>query len=399
MSNQDVLATFLHISDLHLGHRFHGASGANGPDPAVPWSAKLFPDAEGLLGHHNIALDQLDSFFDDLRKEARTLKRRAPRVITTGDLTQDGHLAQLALATLFIGRRLPPSFREIGLAAPTWRRLAIAGNHDHWRGPKDIWPLVNVPKGKPAIDVDGEFGDPPALRIALPGNRHVEFIRIDTDADVGHDSDDRLYARGRFRSQLAELDRPADAGGLPGIDNRTFRVLLMHHSPAYRHGGNDHRLEIEDGSRQDLLHFIAKHRISVVLTGHIHDRQHDAMVGVFDAAGGWKFVEARCGSTTGREICPKWMKGAKTVQQNVLMVHRIVEDSHHRLWWETRTHYRRTPPPNAGGSAGFGSPWTIDRDAHNWALNARAIVWQDVVSGQAASSVDPSELSKIFTTF
>src|SRR5207248_2777090 len=67
--NLMVLATFLHVSDLHLGHRFQGR-GAGRLDPELPLSSRVLSVSEGLLGHHNKALEALDDFFGTLKEEA-----------------------------------------------------------------------------------------------------------------------------------------------------------------------------------------------------------------------------------------------------------------------------------------------------------------------------------------
>lgn len=330
-----VLATFLHVSDLHIGHRFRSDGSL---EPSVPpWPSQLHKVGGGLIGHHNKALDELDLFYQELRKATPANSPGKATVITSGDLTQDGHLQQIALAEQFLGGKLPPPHSPVGLDQASlahirrpdasWRDLAIPGNHDHWPGPDAlVWP-VTVPFGATAIDVDGKFGCTDWLDYSLElqtGGRFAQIIRINTDADVAPYGGDRFWARGAFESQLEQLRKDLK----PRAAN-CFRVLLMHHSPSEPKGGVLCATDITGNSLQKLNAIIEHCEISVILSGHRH--AHHCCLW---PAGRWSALEARCGSTTRREWVKLAYGGQYRACTNALMVHRVVEEDG-CLWWKT----------------------------------------------------------------
>jgi hypothetical protein len=221
-------------------------------------------------------------------------------------------------------------------------------------------PPRNVPKGDSSIEIDKEFGSFPNTTCPLDQDRFIEFIRINTDADVGAHSSDRFWARGEFQSELRALDE------LPARDPRSFRVLLMHHSPSHANGRWKRKLEINPSSRTHLEAFLQQKEISIVLTGHVHQ----PFVDLFKTANGqWAVLEARCGATTARDRVPEAWGSTKQIDPNAVMVHRVLEDGG-QLSWETRTYLRRN-------GTGFGEPSKIDPDATANGWNARTVVWSD----------------------
>jgi hypothetical protein len=170
VSDGRILKTFLHLSDLHIGDRVGGPQ-AGLYDAQVEWYINVHDIMHGLLGHHHLALEQIENFlYEDLETEA-------PQLIVSGDLTRNGAKQQLERAETFLGNRLQLPYGTAGLEQANWRELAIPGNHDQWPG-------RNRPLGRPKIDIKKEFGAPAIVPVLLPGNRTAEFLRIDTDADV-----------------------------------------------------------------------------------------------------------------------------------------------------------------------------------------------------------------------
>jgi hypothetical protein len=122
-------------------------------------------------------------------------------------------------------------------------------------------------------------------------------------------------------------------------------VLLLHHSIAYRHRGCSRSLEMKRASRAQVLALLAECDVRVVLTGHTHKR----MVGQFrayrtDHASSsrrlHRFMEACCGTTTQANKVPaKWGGRDRNLDENSLLVHRIVSRGD-RIIWKTDTWWR-----------------------------------------------------------
>jgi hypothetical protein len=321
-----ILKTFLHISDIHIGDRL-GGSQAGPYDAQVEKYISIHNIMHGLLGHHHLALEQIEDFFhEDLGTES-------PQLIVSGDLTRNGAKQQLARAATFLGKRLQPPYGLAGLEQLNWRDLAISGNHDQWPG-------RNRPLGRPKIDINKEFSTPEIRHLPLPGDRAVEFLRIDTDADVHPISVDRFYARGLFKSQLDSLRQQLST--TPG--DKIFRVLLLHHSLGYRCPKDRGILEIDYYCRKELKRFIRDFEVKVLLSGHAHTASIErAWIDLDDTK--WRYLEARCGtSSVVDEFPPAWLPSVRRrtpFERNTLLVHRIVERSD-GVYWAARA-FRRSP--------------------------------------------------------
>jgi hypothetical protein len=365
MTRED-LHRFAQISDLHFGD----------VDPRGvlrhPWWLRLlwkrYPLLSGLVGHDHLALGDLAKTFRDWRTSGRT-----PDLLVTGDLTSLGRSGQFDLAAAFLCNQLPPPFeRGIGLQtggglpAPQWLAAAmggtragcphhvIPGNHDHWpgryymlgpvgrrmRGWAPHLPYQHVPAGPPR----------PPVRI--------RFLALNTDAEVGAWGRDRLLARGRFVRQVEHLDRELRQK-LPGEpDPDEIRVLLAHHSLAYRAAappattwfgrarralwGSRHRpaLEIDPRSRLALEQLLADFDIRVLLTGHTHTV--DVRVHVCLRPGGGKpfrFLEACCGTSSQLAHAPADRPGVEgRIAAHTFLLHHLFRDGRGVVWrtetWE-----------------------------------------------------------------
>jgi len=119
---RDALATFLHVSDLHVGPR-NPSKPLPGLTPAL---ANRFP---GFLGHSGAALGDLERFVDDLTDLGL---ERGFELVVTGDVTACGADDQFGLANDYLGDEIGPT--QPGLHQLAWKDLAIPGNHDHWPG-------------------------------------------------------------------------------------------------------------------------------------------------------------------------------------------------------------------------------------------------------------------------
>jgi len=306
------LCTFVQISDLHFGNAIAGKR-------FDPW-ARHVPLLKGFVGHDPATLVSL-------QRRLAILRRSEPdvRLIVTGDLTAYGAAAQFTEAAAYLGgKSIPPRF--VGLDERGWRIWSIPGNHDQWPGV----PFFSL--GGPNSTVSTIY---PAAVVGpwqpLGNGRTIEFLRLDSDADVDPWSPPRFYACGSFVKALRRL-----AGQMTPPDPSRVRVLMLHHS--FEHQGQRvgptswcpiqitlHHLTIDDASRQDLAAFVRDHDVRVLLTGHVHEPHFlDAPNGLH-AARGRSVLEARCGSTSQR-LASGGQSSSDPRVKNTLIVHRVMED-------------------------------------------------------------------------
>ncbi len=312
------LATFVHVSDTHIGE-LDPCTGDALLDESVRERWRRGGRFYGFFGHTRVALRQFAEFYGRLREEEDA------RLIHTGDLSRIGGHAQIEMARRYFTQHLDTAAGPVGLDDPSSLELSIPGNHDHWPG--NGWVL-----GRAAPGLRQSF---PLLhsprRIPLPGGRSVLFAGIDSDADVWSWSPSRALARGAFRSQLRRLAR-----SLPLPAPHEIRVLLLHHSPQFR--GLD--LGIQRRSRAALDRFVARHQFRVLLTGHIHTP--DAKVRAFPHG---EVLEARAGTMSLRDYLPaNWIAEGTgpldPLPRNALLVHRLYETAGSGLSWRTSLHVR-----------------------------------------------------------
>jgi hypothetical protein len=328
------LATFVHISDLHIGQMDPLTGNAKISRAATRFFRKtsLF---DGLLGHHNRGLRELEAF-------VRSLKEAEPelRLLVTGDLSRFGHNRELKLARRFIKAHIdlnPPLQNMAGLGFKK-DALIIPGNHDQWGG-------TPGPVGLRGSRYNAEFPRPLPFveRIALNNGQRIAFIGIDSDADVFRLLPKRIRAIGAFRSELAKLDAI-----LPVRPQGEFRILLIHHSWSQQ----GFTLRMGRASKDALEEFMYSHKISAMLSGHSHQPlltpiHADCHTGVRQVH------ELRAGSTTQLDTLPVGWKPRNFIK-NTLLVHRIYQ-SGDALEWEALPYVRsmRGFTPIAGHGVTF----------------------------------------------
>jgi 3',5'-cyclic AMP phosphodiesterase CpdA len=327
------IATFLHISDLHFGD-------------AGPWTQRLSQLsfvgrwAKGLYGHDFKPLEALP----DLRDETTaSTDLDLPRLMFTGDLTRVGAPIEFRLGdqylsdTADVGGAFP-----LGMNESNWNRIAVSGNHDYWPG-ASIFPVYPPSNPVASQKRDATFRTCPFVeQVRIPDSPYmIRFIGIDTDADTNWIM--RKLGRGHFLSQLEHLDQ--DPNRLPPYqsdgENREIRVLLLHHSQETDRSrfSLPQILNIHRSSAHELRAFIVRHRISVVLSGHIHApkikrRRHDD----------WEHLDARCGTTAQKPVGAKNDLSKSKFDykrdlslKHTALVHQLLEEGD-RLVWKTTTH-------------------------------------------------------------
>ena len=151
------------------------------------------------------------------------------------------------------------------------------------------------------------------LERTIGNGRKLIMVGVDTDADLKASSPSKFLARGSFVEQLRQAEDLFD--GDPKVE---IRVLVMHHSRMNRQlvGG------IQQRSQEALDEFIRRHRISVLLTGHVHVcRSEGETIGY----GGdkWRLLESRCGTTSVRDL-RQWV--FSTNETEAIRVRSILND-------------------------------------------------------------------------
>jgi len=283
---------------------------------------------DGWLGHHYRAMTALHDFYHRIKSDNSLL-------LVTGDLTANGHDQQFAMANQFLMQR--NLGQQLGLGCQDWVRLSVPGNHDQWPGTNKIC-------GKPTVGLDATFNTPfpiVANPLRLANGQTIQFISVDSDADVGISSMARGLARGSFASQLIALDK-----ALPVCGPNETRVLIVHHSiipqvTAQRR--NLAILDIDSNTATVLESFIVDHNISIVLSGH----RHVARLSLAKLGSGVEkkdVLEARCGTTLQLDQYSSHVRRAigadRHLPPNTLMVHKVF-DRDGRPYWSSQI-YRRS---------------------------------------------------------
>jgi 3',5'-cyclic AMP phosphodiesterase CpdA len=333
MSTERLLATFVHISDLHFGDLDRSTGSASLDADAKKWWSRhrLF---QGYLGHHHDALIHMEAFLSWIRNEDGEV-----HLIVTGDLTTVGKQSEFDLCITYLedAIRLDPSNPiGLGLGSAGARTRTIPGNHDHWPGRRTIIGAATSAFGKVFTRLPI-----PISRIKLRDDLTVVFCGIDTDADVRTRGTSRILAQGNFITQLKQLEKEL---GPPGPDE--VIVLLLHHSPCYRASGRTRAFEVHAASLTALNEIITRRGIAILLSGHIHIPA--CKIETVSSRGvQWEVMEARCGTTLVRDTVPlEWIKSsgaippALALNDNTLLVHRVYEVDDHVEWrtsWFVRT--------------------------------------------------------------
>lgn len=373
--------TLIQISDLHFGDTDSMGNVVYDPGMKTLWS--VLKRLKGLAGHEYAALLDLAKFY-------ATMKREDPTVVllVTGDLTSTGKDRQFQSVVEFVCRTLPATKGSVGLRTGDWMEEAMRGNHDPWEheaipGNHDHWP------GRYYFILG-----PPRSRMC-EWARHLPFIRhtalrlrgtpvwlrilaLNTDADVRGWGAQRVLARGSFLSQLRRLANDLTNLGPP--DPNEVRILLLHHSLAYKAPNCAlPLLEINEASAHELRQFLARFDIPVILTGHTHDPMVDrfrafCLNAAFPTSQRRVIhcLEACCGTTTMANYVPaKWPAKDRKLQDNSLLVHRLVSENG-TIVWKTETWWRKHQQDDFQEASGFEK---ADKVPPGKKWSAELVVW------------------------
>jgi 3',5'-cyclic AMP phosphodiesterase CpdA len=313
-----LLATFVQISDLHIG--LPDSKGDSWTAPDVKKLACTFQVWQGSLGHQLRSLRYLQLYLNEQFRD----KGVPFELIVTGDYTRCGHSDELELAYRYLTasvRLPPPPSRSL----PTGLRLSslplgVGGNHDHWGG-------YNSPASTNRTDfhrspLEPASGFPYVInsgRIIL--GRELVFVGVNSDADVLEGSIERLLAHGEFTTQIDALRR---IGTLSSNPTNELRVLVIHHA---RHATG--ALRMTSQSRAELDTFLKSADISVILSGHTHVAYTQPVLGVPElcSASTTQIDEAPAGWTNILNKPP-----TVAFNRNGFLVHRLHDDGGALRW-------------------------------------------------------------------
>jgi hypothetical protein len=326
------LLTLIQVSDMHFGR----------PDPisaeVKDWWCR-FPALSGYFGHCGRALRYLDDEIAKIRaNEPDTV------LLMSGDLTAYASDEQFILAISYLeGQAYFSHGRSMGLQFGHSGTVKIPGNHDHWSGKSAMSPLDLVMYGGPTDLFRSIFLPMPKVLLDRPldNDRRLLIVGLDTDAGLTDDSPSKFLARGSFVGQLQQAEDLFD-----GDPTSEIRVLVMHHSRMHMR----FVCGIHEKSRKALDQFLVRHRVRVLLTGHVHVCRSEVET-LHDQSSKWVLLESRCGTTSQRSLepvgCPK-MK----LQPNSFLVHRLYCELDGSIRWEVEEFVR--------------GPWTPFASAGSW---------------------------------
>ena len=321
------LATFVHISDLHIG----GLDPVSGDAEVSAAGARIYGTVswfDGLLGHHGTALEDLEVLCSSLNADGEEIK-----VIVTGDLTRTGAYYEFNNAVQFLLGSLdlnPPNLRLAGFGLQQID-LVIPGNHDHW-GDSFIALGAGPSEYKTYFKGPMPYVHP---SIALPNGRELQFVSIDSDADVSAFSHNRQLALGKFAS---EFSRPGAQFSNP-IRPQDIRMMLIHHS--WDQAGKILRMRTK--SKTALGSYLEANGVKGILTGH----SHEALLNYFTIQpSGTAVAELRAGSASQLDqVPPKWKSVWGTIPTrnwgaNSVLVHRLYDDRNGHTHWHAQVYLR-----------------------------------------------------------
>jgi 3',5'-cyclic AMP phosphodiesterase CpdA len=312
------IATFVHISDVHIGDVTF--------DPMEPLDSEALdwwrrhPLLDGFLGHSHVALRHLRD------RVAELFATEDARLLFTGDLTTVGDEMQYLVGRTYLeGRLVFGHGALLGLEEPEALQRGIPGNHDRWPGNRGII-------GDPTPALPFTFPDVPGIvTLPLTGRdpRKVVLFVIDSEADVNPWGIHRIAARGDFVSQLDALR----TWSLPPTAGDEIRVMLLHHTPLVKGRFVD---RIRRRSQRALDNFIEDHDICMLLNGHVHEPLAET-TSMSSGDRTWSMGIVCAGTTTQRDEPPSaWGLSLAEVERfrlNTLAVHRIMGDVDGSLFW------------------------------------------------------------------
>lgn len=326
-NGETLLATLVHISDLHIGD-VDPSSGNARPTRLAANVVKNLTYFDGLLGHQARSLQDLARFWSSFQRP----QEGEFGLVVTGDYTRCGSGSEFGTATQYLTGQINlataryPTLTGLSLGSVP---RGIPGNHDHWGGTNFPW------SGSPTLFGGTNLAPSmPCIWPAVPmaNGRSLVVCAVDSDADVSPTGFNRFRAIGSFQSQLASL--APMLGANPGNE---VRVLMVHHS--WNHQGRI--LRMTGASKVAMHNFVVAHGIKVVLSGHTHG------VKMLPIANGGPpdAHELCCGTTTQLDHVPyDWATLMGTVPNrkwpdNTLLVHTLWDRSG-TLIWEAQPWYR-----------------------------------------------------------
>ncbi|PNQ95040.1 hypothetical protein C1S70_31025 (plasmid) [Azospirillum argentinense] len=310
-----------HISDLHFGRHLSG---------------RHFAFAKGYRQHDMTLCDGLTGTMRRLPGIHGLGREEVLRVVCSGDVTANGLLDEFIVGNTFLRSHFRQSYGmppiKVGLALPDTRFAAVPGNHDHWNGNNLLPPY------RTSIAAN-HFEQLPWRQLWCSPQKTLELELFGLDSNLGSGgsqpgSKNRIFAQGALsKPQLDELEELMRSSPSPGENTKRVRGIVLHHSLSYKGGilPNVVAPKILPKRYADaLLDLMVRQNVSVLLTGHTHDPNHQPIPHTF---GGTTHIVHELRS-------PATLQGPASRTHAGFLVHQVSLETDQVIW---RTwHYRWT---------------------------------------------------------
>jgi 3',5'-cyclic AMP phosphodiesterase CpdA len=233
-------------------------------------------------------------------------------VVLSGDLTQRARHREFAAARAMLRRLEPPT-------------LVVPGNHD-------VYPWWR-----------------PVRRLATPLRRYKRYVTGDLAPSFATDGVAVLgistaYGATIKGGRVGPGDRRAIRDYFDGVDDATFRVLVLHHHLTELRSIGPH-----DVARQArrTLDTAAEQGVHLILCGHLHVSRIEPLKVI---PGAQRMVVASAGTATSNRWRPSFRRtnlyNVVTVTEEAFQIdERRYRPEEARFVQERRTRFERTPPP------------------------------------------------------
>jgi 3',5'-cyclic AMP phosphodiesterase CpdA len=192
-------------------------------------------------------------------------------VVITGDLSQLGHIDSYNLAKSLIYKNVNSDIsKEYGLQLEEEHLFIVPGNHDSYD--RSYVKKNNLRTFNNIFFPSIESGDiyPTLKNIEVNGNNYI-FMGIDSTYKKSFAAPRKKFGKGSVpKTQLAQL-----TGRLKEIGDNNVRILCLHHCPIIVDGKRDRSLMLDRS--QDLLSWITKNNIDILMCGHLHEDFYDIL--------------------------------------------------------------------------------------------------------------------------
>lgn len=314
----------IQMSDLHFG----APLGSGLSDRMI---RRKYLKATGRMPHDPALAEALPIAFEEVKRATGLRNGDHCRFLLTGDLTSGGAPREFGWVSDYIrGRaiRSPRDPSHHGLAIDEAGLASIPGNHDHWND--GTW--LGYPSFQEWLYSLNIFDRNPRVWRSSGAGFEIQIYSVDSSSGIpslvensranGHISPEEFE---RLENQLNHAAKSAE---------RVIRIIACHHSLSCRQERLDRTFaanRLDPGSCKKLAQVARRHRVTAILTGHVHCFWGPARLDSWtDLYNTHEVREITCSTTL------KWRLG-----HNGFWAHQFVSDSHGLKWTAHRWMYDR----------------------------------------------------------